>query len=169
MNAIALLKKRHDKVKKALTKISKGEPTTADELRELADELVAHMVIEEHIFYPQVKELMHGKISESYEEHVVARFELARLILADGTDKKMRAKVLKEILEHHIKEEEETMLPRVAKAIPAKDLLHLGEKMERVFNRAVEKGFAAFFPTTASPGRYRRHVSAEPPPAQPHA
>ena len=168
MNAITLLKKQHDKVMKALTKVAKGDPTSADELRTIADELVAHMVIEEHIFYPRVKELMQGKVSESYEEHVVARFELARLILAAGPEKKLRAKVLEDILEHHIEEEEGTMFPRVRKSIPAKELVRLGEKMERVFDRAVEKGFAAFFPTAAPPGRFRRHVPARPPLAHPN-
>jgi iron-sulfur cluster repair protein YtfE (RIC family) len=158
MNAIDLLKKQHEKVTKVLTKMSEGSPTTATELQKLADELVAHMVIEEHIFYPHVKELMKDMINESFEEHAVARFELARLLLANGTEKKTRALVLKELLEHHIKEEEEEMFPKVKKNIPAEELSALGEKMEGAFERAVEKGFSAFFPTTASPGRNRRHM-----------
>ena len=158
MNAIDLLKKQHDKVKKVLTKMSEGAPANSAELRNLADELVAHMVIEEHIFYPRVKEIMKDMIDESFEEHAVARFELARLLQATGTEKKTRALVLKELLEHHIEEEEEEMFPKVKKNVDEEELTKLGEKMESAFERAVEKGFAAFFPTTASPGRNRRHV-----------
>jgi iron-sulfur cluster repair protein YtfE (RIC family) len=153
MNAIDLLKKQHEKVKKTLTKMSEGAPANSADLRQLADELVAHMVIEEHIFYPAVKELMKDMIEESFEEHAVARFELARLLQATGTDKKTRALVLKELLEHHIKEEEEEMFPKVKKGIEAEELTRLGEKMEAAFDKAVEKGFSAFFATKAGPPR----------------
>jgi hypothetical protein len=158
MNAIELLTKQHDKTKKVLKRISEGHATTANEILELADELVAHMVIEEHIFYPHVKSIMKDMVNESFEEHAVARFELARLIQAVGTDKKTRALVLKELLEHHIEEEQNEMFPKVKAKISEDELESLGTKMEAAFERAVEKGFAAFFPTTASPGRNRRHM-----------
>jgi len=158
MNAIELLEKQHDRVKKVLTKMSAGAPATSEELRDLADELVAHMVIEEHIFYPRVKAFLKDQIDEAFEEHAVARFELARLLQATGKEKKTRALVLKELLEHHIDEEEDEMFAKVRANIPEEELLSLGEKMESAFDRAVEKGFAAFFPTTASPGRHRRHA-----------
>ncbi|HVH47825.1 MAG TPA: hemerythrin domain-containing protein [Labilithrix sp.] len=161
MNALDLLKQQHDKMKKVLTRMSEGAPANSEQIRQLADELVAHMVIEEHIFYPRVKEIMQDMIEESFEEHAVARFELARLIQAAGTDKKTRALVLKELLEHHIEEEQDEMFPKVKANVPEEELEALGEKMEGAFLRAVEKGFAAFFPTTASPGRNRRQVASQ--------
>jgi len=147
MNALDLLKQQHEKVAKALTKMSEGAPATSAELRTVADELVAHMVIEEHIFYPRVRELMEDVVEESFEEHAVARFELARLLQATGTEKKTRAMVLKELVEHHVKEEETEMFPKVKKAIDEGDLEKLGAKMQQAFEAAVEKGFAAFFPS----------------------
>ena len=68
MNAIELLKAQHKKVKTALGK-AHAKGATSAELKQIADELVAHMVIEEHIFYPRIKELMKDMISESFEEH----------------------------------------------------------------------------------------------------
>jgi iron-sulfur cluster repair protein YtfE (RIC family) len=156
MNAIELLKQQHEKTKKVLTRMSEGAPATSADLRQLADELVAHMVIEEHIFYPHVKEMMKDVIEESFEEHAVARFELARLLQATGTGKKTRALVLKELLEHHMKEEEEEMFPKVTKAFPAEELTRLGEKMKAAFDKAVEKGFNAFFATKVAPPRNPR-------------
>lgn len=153
MNAIELLEHQHEKMKKVLTRMSEGAPATSAELRRLADELVAHMVIEEHIFYPRVKALVDDVIEESFEEHAVARFELARLLQATGHGKKTRALVLKELLEHHIKEEEEEMFPKVKKGISAEELTRLGEKMKAAFDKAVEKGFNAFFATQVAPPR----------------
>jgi iron-sulfur cluster repair protein YtfE (RIC family) len=159
MNAIDLLKEQHEKVKKTLTKMSEGAAPNSAELRKLADELVAHMVIEEHVFYPRVKELMKDMISESFEEHAVARFELGRLLQATGTEKKTRALVLKELLEHHIKEEEEEMFPKVRKEISKEDLETLGTKMKALFEKAVEKGYASFF-TQAHPERGTKRPAA---------
>src|ERR1700759_1833904 len=101
MNAIDLLKQQHTKVTKALANAHKSGATNV-ELKHIADELVAHMVIEEHIFYPRIRELMKDMVSESFEEHAVVRFQLARGLQATGNDRMTRAVVLKELLEHHI-------------------------------------------------------------------
>ncbi|MBX3228524.1 MAG: hemerythrin domain-containing protein [Labilithrix sp.] len=144
MNAIDLLKQQHKKTTAALEKAHESGAAPA-ELKKMADELVAHMVIEEHIFYPRVKQLMKSMINESFEEHAVARFELARLLQASGEDKKTRALVLKELLEHHIEEEEKEMFPKVKRDIPAAELDALGVKMHAAFETAVAKGLEAFF------------------------
>jgi enoyl-CoA hydratase/carnithine racemase len=71
------------------------------------------MVIEEHIFYPRVRKIIGSIYEESFEEHAVARFELARLLQASGSSMKTRAIVLRDILEGHIDEEHEEMFPMV--------------------------------------------------------
>jgi hemerythrin superfamily protein len=139
MNAIELLKMQHTQTKEALEKMSEGE-IDMDEVRLLADELVAHMVIEEHIFYPRIRQLKKELVQESFEEHAVARFELARAMVSRGEDLKTRLTVLKELIEHHVKEEEEEMFPKVQKAIPEQELERLGERMEAMFDKAVEAG-----------------------------
>jgi hemerythrin superfamily protein len=140
MNAIELLKMHHKQTKDALEKMSEGE-IDKDEVRLLADELVAHMAIEEHIFYPRIKQLKKDLVQESFEEHAVARFELARALASRGEDRKTRLTVLKELIEHHVKEEEEELFPKVQKQISAMELDRLGEKMEDMFDNAVEVGF----------------------------
>lgn len=139
MNAIELLKAQHAQVKEALEKMSEGE-IEQDEVRLLADELVAHMVIEEHIFYPRIRALKKDLVHEGFEEHAVARFELARAMVSRGEDQKTRLTVLKELIAHHVKEEEEEMFPKVQKAISAQELDRLGERMEAMFDKAVEAG-----------------------------
>lgn len=143
MNAIELLKAQHEKVTKALDELHENGGTAA-ERETIANELVAHMVIEEHIFYPRIRELMKDMVGESFEEHAVARFELARLIQAHGSEVKTRALVLKELLEHHIEEEEEEMFPKVDASLEGTELVDLGVKMKIAFDSAVAKGYAAF-------------------------
>ena len=139
MNAIELLKTHHKQTKEALEKMSEGE-IDQEEVQLMADELVAHMVIEEHIFYPRIKQLKKDLVQESFEEHTVARFELARALTAKGEDQKTRLTVLKELIEHHVKEEEEELFPKVQKAISEQELERLGERMEDMFDKAVEAG-----------------------------
>src|SRR5262249_32611521 len=104
MNAIDLLKSQHDKVRDALETMCESDSIDSMELRLLADELVAHMVIEEHVFYPRVRELAEELVGSSYEEHAVARFELARTLLARPDEQLTRVKVLKELVLQHIEE-----------------------------------------------------------------
>lgn len=157
MNAIELLKNQHKKTKRALELLSEGKApsTSMAVLEQLADELVAHMVIEEHVFYPRIKQLIPKLTLEAYEEHAVARFELARLLTASAGDRKTRAMVLKELLEHHIDEEENELFPKVKKSIDAHELEVLGTRMEAMFEAAVEKGFAAL---VASPAESLRSI-----------
>lgn len=155
MNAIQLLKAQHEKVTKALDEIHEnGGRATA--INTIANELVAHMVIEEHIFYPRIRELMPDMIGESFEEHAVARFELARLLQSSGSETKTRALVLKELLEHHIEEEEEEMFKKVEKALEASELDELGTRMQLAFETAVSKGYASFIARTG--GKTKRPV-----------
>jgi hemerythrin superfamily protein len=142
MNAIDLLTDQHNVVIGAIDAMLDADVIDDEELLAVADKLVAHMVIEEHVFYPRVRELKAELVSESFEEHTVARFELGRAILAEGTEKKTRITVLKEILEHHIEEEEDEMFPKVKAGIDERELEDLGVKMKALFDKAVQKGFS---------------------------
>jgi hemerythrin superfamily protein len=140
MNAIELLMEQHKKVAKALETMSKADDVDPAMLRQVGDELVAHMVIEEHVFYPRVRELMEDVIEESFEEHAVARFELARAMISTGEQQKARITVLKELVEHHVEEEEKEMFPKVRSKLSMDELDQLGTKMRVMFEKAVEMG-----------------------------
>jgi iron-sulfur cluster repair protein YtfE (RIC family) len=168
MNAIELLKAQHKKTKAAL---EKGADAKLDskEAKKAADELVAHMAIEEHIFYPRIRELMKDMVGESFEEHTVARFALARCLTARGEEQvKARFTVLKELIEHHVKEEEEEMFPKVQKGVPAEELERLGERMLAMFEKATEMGFESLVTGAThdlgSPaGKTNGHAAKKPP------
>lgn len=140
MNAIDLLLEQHKKTKATLAKLARAEHVDAEELRAAGDELVAHMVIEEHVFYPRVRELDDDLVEESFEEHAVARFELARAMIAGEEQQKARLSVLQELVDEHVEEEEKELLPKVRRAIPASELERLGQRMQAMFERAVELG-----------------------------
>jgi hemerythrin-like domain-containing protein len=140
MDAIALLKSDHRKVKKMLAEgdstTERGVKTRADLLARLKGELEVHERIEEEIFYPALKE--HPKARElaleGYEEHHVVDTILGELEQTDPADETWAAKftVAKENLEHHIEEEEGDMFKAARQAFSKDELAELGARMEEL-------------------------------------
>jgi hemerythrin superfamily protein len=145
MKATDLLKKQHRKVEAIFKKLESGRSEAAPLVTELSNDLSAHMLIEEEIFYPAVRKVKADLVGESYEEHAVAKYSLSRLIDAKPGDATFKARVttLKELIEHHVEEEEHELFPKVEKALSAEQLNELGKEMKARFDELVERGYAA--------------------------
>ncbi len=136
-NALELLKADHKVVADLLEKITntteRAEVTREELFDELKLNLDTHAHIEETIFYPTIKEEKetHEITLEAYEEHAVVKDLLAQLESEDHQTEEWTAKftVLKENIEHHVKEEENDMFPKVEKILGEEKLLELGNKM----------------------------------------
>jgi len=151
MNPITFLEKQHRKVERLFKKLE-GKPRDAgDVLTELANDLAAHMTIEQEIFYPAIKQAEPDLVLESYEEHAIAEIALKRLLATDPEDEAFKARVvsLKELIQHHVEEEEKELLPAAEKALDSEQLEQLGEQMKAQFEQAVEAGYEALLPKRA--------------------
>jgi len=142
MDAITLLKNDHKTMRSLLDRLekstSRGVKTRKELLVRIEADLKAHSSIEEEIFYPAFKEAGRKNDDdkmyfEALEEHRAA----GDLVLPDllGTDPASeqfsgRAKVLKELVEHHAGEEEKEMFPRAKKLMDRAELNALGEQMQ---------------------------------------
>jgi len=162
-DAIAMLKRDHDNVKALFDQFEKAERKAEKQriVKQALEELRIHSTLEEEIFYPAVREqLKNGIMNEADEEHHVAKVLIAELDTIDGDDDHFDAKftVLAESVRHHIKEEEDQMLP---KARDLKINFHaLGEKMERRKAELKAKGL----PPTAEDAMIRKtHGRADSP------
>jgi iron-sulfur cluster repair protein YtfE (RIC family) len=147
MKATQLLEKQHRKVEAIFSKLE-GKHPSEELLTELANDLVAHMTIEQEIFYPEISEVDSDLVMESYEEHSLAELALKRLIHTELDDSAFHARViaLKELIEHHVKEEEEELFPKVEKAMDEKRLTELGATMKARFEEIVGAGYEAAVP-----------------------
>ncbi len=141
MDAITLLKQDHAKVRGLLAELAdttnRAEKTRTELLGKIATEIKVHATIEEEIFYPAFKaageKADDGKMFfEALEEHRAA----GDLVLPDLLDTDVqsdqfggRAKVLKELIEHHADEEEKEMFPRARELMDKAQLEQLGERM----------------------------------------
>jgi hemerythrin-like domain-containing protein len=131
-HAISILKKDHDTVKELFDRFEKTDSDAEKEkiIARAVMELKIHATIEEEIFYPAVrKEVGTDIMNEADEEHHVARVLIAELDSRGGGGSHRNAKfiVLAESVRHHIKEEENEMLPK-AKAADI-DFEALGQTM----------------------------------------
>ncbi|HEY6100221.1 MAG TPA: hemerythrin domain-containing protein [Anaeromyxobacter sp.] len=139
MNAIDLLKKQHREVEGLFEKFEgagDGARKTKERLcREIADQLAVHAEIEEKIFYPESKqESTEDILRESVEEHLAIKRTLADLIESAVEDPQFdaRVKVLRELVEHHVGEEEKDLFPKVKKACSKEELEDMGARMEKL-------------------------------------
>jgi iron-sulfur cluster repair protein YtfE (RIC family) len=144
----ALLKKQHREVEKIFAALEKGKGDSRQLLKDLSDNLAAHMAIEQDIYYPAVKKVDEDLINESYEEHSLAELGLKRLLATNATDEAFEARVtaVKELIEHHVEEEEEDLFPKVDKKLDKDLLAQLGAQMKARFEEVKAAGFAAAVP-----------------------
>jgi len=142
MKATDLLEKQHRKVEGIFKKLESGKGDLKALVTELSHDLIAHMIIEQELFYPAVKKVKEDLVLESFEEHAIARFALGRLIKTEPDDESFQARVvaLKELIEHHVKEEEEDLFPKVDKAL-GDELTPLGAEMKERFDEVVEEKY----------------------------
>src|SRR4026209_795638 len=137
MDAIAMLKADHDKVKKLLNELEstteRGVKTREDLFSTIKGELSIHEVIEEEIFYPALKSHPKAKdiVLEGYEEHHVVDLLMGELESLDVSDETWGAKaiVMKENIEHHIEEEEGEMFKQARRAFDRAELDDPGAEM----------------------------------------
>lgn len=143
MDAIALLKQDHRIVRTMLNELAetttRAKKTRTELLQKIKTELEAHTTIEEEIFYPAFKAAGekaddNKMFFEALEEHRAAGdLVLPDLLRTDVTSDQFsgRAKVLKELVEHHADEEEKDMFPRAKALMDKAQLQQLGERMAK--------------------------------------
>ncbi len=143
MNALKMLKADHQHVKQLLSELVETSNRAAKKreelLSEISQDLRVHAKIENDIFYPAFREA--GKKSdkpiffEAVEEHrAVENLVLPDLEKSDLSSDEFagRAKVLKDLIEHHSQEEENEMFPRAKELMSEEQLMALGEQMEEL-------------------------------------
>ena len=135
-DAIALLTADHREVSdmfEQFDQLGDRATTSKEKLKDkICKALIAHTTIEEEIFYPAVRETIEDgedMVDEAVVEHAAAKDLIKQLQEMQPDDElyDAKVKVLGEQIEHHVKEEEKEMFPKVKKS--GLDLLALGQEM----------------------------------------
>ena len=137
MDIFSKLKEDHDKVKEIMEEI-KNTSSGAHKKREnlfvqLKAELMAHAMVEEAVFYATLrsKKDLKDDVLEGLNEHRVLDMLLSELdsIPKDNPQWDAKFHFLKELLEHHVEDEECEMFPKAKKVLSDKQAQELGELM----------------------------------------
>jgi hemerythrin superfamily protein len=147
-DAIKLLKTDHDDVATLFKQYEKikdnDESKKADLIDQICTALSVHAQIEEEIFYPAARNALEEDgediLDEAEVEHGSIKSLVEQLEIMSPDDELCDAtvKVLKEYVEHHVREEEGEMFPKLRKT--DLDLDALGEELaERKAQLLAEK------------------------------
>lgn len=144
MDALSLLRRDHEEVKRMLDELDdttdRATKTRERLFAELKTALTVHEQMEEAALYPALKQRAEDKeiVLEAYEEHGVVDMVLAELEATPVDDETWHAKftVMRENLLHHIEEEEREMFAQAKDLFDRETLESLGAEMELIKEQA---------------------------------
>jgi hemerythrin-like domain-containing protein len=139
-NPTTIIKEDHRYIENLFEDYETLEDKDIDQKQDLAlrivTELRKHANMEELILYPALKfefdEELLKLLEEAYVEHSVAKNLMEEITQMYPEDHQFDAKVkvLKETISHHVKEEEEKLLPGMEQEMDETDLDALGLKLK---------------------------------------
>jgi len=139
-DAISLLTQDHTRVKRLLKNLeaTTERAVTRREslLKQIEEEIKMHSKVEEEIFYPAYKDAVRKSDEhiyyESLEEHHLVDIVLPEMKASDTGSEEFgaKAKVLKDLIEHHAEEEETEMFPKARRAMTPDELREIGKEIQ---------------------------------------
>ncbi len=142
MDVLTHIKEEHEQFRKMMSKIETTKGNKKKDLfRSFYAELNGHHAAEEHLIFPLVRAKVKGEdvevVQEMIEEHSLGKYQFSVLERTSVENDTWDAKfsVLKEVLDHHMEEEEKIFMPIAKKAVP-KDKL---EAIVPEFESTLEK------------------------------
>lgn len=129
MDVLEEIKKEHKEFKTLIKQIESSDGDSKKELfKELYAKVKGHHEAEEHVVFPDVKEKSddEGKdiVLEMIEEHHLGTHQLSILerISVDNETWNAKFSVLKEVLTHHMEEEEKDLFDQAKKVLSKEEL-----------------------------------------------
>ena len=110
-DGLQLLTQDHRKVEDLFAQFEKATGSSAKQrlVQQICTELKVHSMIEEEIYYPAIRDTVEGAdLDEAYVEHDSAKLLINELEAAEPDESfyDAKVKVLQELIEHHVEEEE---------------------------------------------------------------
>jgi hemerythrin superfamily protein len=158
LHAIKLLEQQHREIEALFDHFQRaeGDRARARAFEHVADRLAAHARIEEEIFYPEVfGDDIEGELREAVEEHLAVKRIIADLLEMEPSDPQFTAKMasMKELVEHHVKSEEEKLFAMLDDIEP-ETFVEMGGRMCELYRELMTES-----PRTAVPDETARAAS----------
>lgn len=148
MKATILLERQHRNLQQLCEAVERGSARMRESLLpQLAGDLVAHLAVEEQLFYPAACAALNedAVVRSDKSRHAEARRQLERVLAVPVEDdmfaEAMRA--LRDVVERHAEEEEEVLFPQLECALDSGAMRELGLSMMSLYHAKVEAGYPA--------------------------
>ena len=129
------LRKEHREVTSILDQLKEGDGKKGELFSKLKTQLVPHLKAEEKVFYPLLMEKKDARDEtlEAFEEHHITQVLFTELEKMADTDERWDAKlkVLKELVDHHVKEEERNIFKLAEQQLPKDQFPAILENFEK--------------------------------------
>ena len=163
MDAFAMLKADHREVAALFEKLDetteRGVKVRTEAFEKLHHDLIVHMLVEETVLYPALKEFKGSRALsfEAVEEHKVVKILLEALsaMAVDTEEWTAKLAVLKENVEHHVREEEGELFPHALKELTAEEQVLVADRLASEKARilaVMEWGPIPVLPVDGEPG-----------------
>jgi hypothetical protein len=159
MKATTLLERQHRNLQQLCEAVERGSASMRESLLpQLAGDLVAHIAVEEEIFYPAATAALHEDawMRSSLTRHVEAVRSLERMFDAplDGDEFAVAIGDLRMVVELHAEEEEEGLYPRLEGVLDPRAMRELALSMMALYHAKVEAGYARGSERTTIPPQH---------------
>ena len=148
MKATILLERQHRNLQQLCEAVERGSASVRESLLpQLAGDLVAHLAVEEQLFYPAVCAALHedADVRSDKSRHAEARVQLERVLAVPVEDDEFAQAMgaLRDVVERHAEEEEDVLFPQLEGAIDSGAMRELGLSMMSLYHAKVEAGYSA--------------------------
>jgi hemerythrin superfamily protein len=147
MKATTLLERQHRNLQQLCEAVERGSAKIRESLLpQLAGDLLAHLAVEEQVFYPAAFEALHEEawLQTRHAHNAQARRALECTMDAplDGEEFARAIGELRNVVELHAEEQEERFFPRLERVLDAGKMGNLALSMLSLYHVKVEAGYA---------------------------
>lgn len=147
MDVVELLKQDHETVESLLSEVkSEQGGKRLEVLKTIRREFLLHSDVEEQIVYPAYKECMDSRearvdVAESVDEHRLVKELIEQMLDLDPGSVQFdgKLKLLRESIQHHVKEEEQKMFPEMRQECSEDQLRTLARRVEEMKQKQGKK------------------------------
>jgi hemerythrin superfamily protein len=146
MKATTLLERQHRNLQQLCEAVERGSPSIRESLLpQLAGDLVAHIAVEEEVFYPAACAALREDV---WQRSTAARHAQAMQSLDEMLDAPVEGELFSKAIEElrtavelHAEEEEEVLFPRVEGVLDPSAMRQLAVTMMALYHARVEAGY----------------------------
>ena len=147
-NILALIEAEHRQVEKLFAEAEKAKGVKlVEQFNEIYIAVILHARTEELVFYPAMREYEETEqyVEEAEEEHEEVSVILEEIKALKPTDPEFKEKMieLKEMLDHHVEEEESEIFNAVRECMSDQELTKLGQEFQETKDKLMSNVEAA--------------------------